>query len=165
MHEGGSPRPDAGIWALGVPILGINLGGGLPAVSATLAQPPVARRLPLANLSCRGVLAILGLAFIGHIAPFVQMLPFGPVGRAKLKTAAPLVPTLVTLAADPAGKVVTVPTAMVAASPWAPGVPSSMARLAGAVPSTDKARLASDPSTSTVSEPRTSEETVIEDIV
>ena len=28
-------------------ILGINLGGGLPAVSATLAQPPVARRWPI----------------------------------------------------------------------------------------------------------------------
>jgi len=38
-------------------ILGINLGGGLPAVSATLAQPPVARRLPLANLISLWVLA------------------------------------------------------------------------------------------------------------
>ncbi|WP_374332775.1 Na/Pi cotransporter family protein [Aestuariivirga sp.] len=63
-------------------ILGINLGGGLPAVSATLAQPPVARRLPLANLTCRGIVAILGLAFIGRIAPYVQMLPFGPVETA-----------------------------------------------------------------------------------
>ena len=63
-------------------ILGINLGGGLPAVSATLAQPPVARRLPLANLICRGVFAILCLAFIGRIAPWVQMLPFGPVETA-----------------------------------------------------------------------------------
>ena len=63
-------------------ILGINLGGGLPAVSATLAQPPVARRLPLANLICRGIVAILGLAFIGRIAPWVQLLPFGPVETA-----------------------------------------------------------------------------------
>ena len=63
-------------------ILGINLGGGLPAVSATLAQPPVARRLPLANLICRGIVALLGLAFIARIAPWVQMLPFGPVGTA-----------------------------------------------------------------------------------
>ena len=63
-------------------ILGINLGGGLPAVSATLAQPPVARRLPLANLICRGIVAILGLAFIGRIAPWVQVLPLGPVEAA-----------------------------------------------------------------------------------
>lgn len=63
-------------------ILGINLGGGLPAVSATLAQPPVARRLPLANLICRGILAILGLAFIARITPYVQMLPLGPIETA-----------------------------------------------------------------------------------
>lgn len=63
-------------------ILGINLGGGLPAVSATLAQPPVARRLPLANLICRGILAILALAFIARITPYVQMLPLGPIETA-----------------------------------------------------------------------------------
>ena len=40
-------------------ILGINLGGGLPPVTATLALPPAARRLPLANLLCRGAAAIL----------------------------------------------------------------------------------------------------------
>lgn len=63
-------------------ILGINLGGGLPAVSATLAQPPVARRLPLANLISRGILAILALAFIARITPYVQMLPLGPIETA-----------------------------------------------------------------------------------
>ena len=35
-------------------ILGVNFGGGLPAVTATLDQSPQARRLPLANLFCRG---------------------------------------------------------------------------------------------------------------
>ena len=50
---------------------------------------------------------------------------------------------------------------IVAAVPVAPGVPSSMLRVAGAVPRTDRARVLSDPSTSTVSEPRTSEETVM----
>lgn len=63
-------------------ILGLNFGGGLPAVSATLAEPPVARRLPLANLLCRGVIAILGLAFIGRITPYVAMLPLAPVETA-----------------------------------------------------------------------------------
>jgi phosphate:Na+ symporter len=63
-------------------ILGLNFGGGLPAVSATLAQPPVARRLPLANLLCRGVIAILGLAFLERLTPIVQLLPLGPVETA-----------------------------------------------------------------------------------
>jgi phosphate:Na+ symporter len=63
-------------------ILGINFGGGLPAVTATLAQPPVARRLPLANLLCRGVIALLGLAFIERITPQVELLPLGPVEAA-----------------------------------------------------------------------------------
>jgi phosphate:Na+ symporter len=63
-------------------ILGLNFGGGLPAVSATLAQPPVARRLPLANLLCRGVIAILGLAFLARLVPIVQLLPLGPVEAA-----------------------------------------------------------------------------------
>jgi len=39
-----------------------------------------------------------------------------------------------------------------------------MDRLAGAVARTDRDRLASAPSTSTVSEPRTSEETEMEDM-
>lgn len=60
-------------------ILGINLGGGLPAVSATLALPPAARRLPLANLFCRGLVAIAGLAGISQIAPPVEGLPLRPV--------------------------------------------------------------------------------------
>ena len=38
-------------------ILGLNCGGGLPAVTATFAQPPSARRLPIANLFCRTVTA------------------------------------------------------------------------------------------------------------
>jgi hypothetical protein len=82
----------------------------------------------------------------------------------KLKTAAEDVPTLATVAEEPGASVVVVPTAMVAASPVAPGVPSSMVREAGAVARTDRDRLASAPSTSTVSEPRTSEETEMEDM-
>ena len=63
-------------------ILGINFGGGLPAVTATLAESPVARRLPLANLMCRGLLAILCLAFLARITPHVELLPLGPVETA-----------------------------------------------------------------------------------
>ena len=63
-------------------ILGINLGGGLPAVTATMAQGPAARRLPLANLMCRGTLAILGVAFLQRITPHVELLPLGPIETA-----------------------------------------------------------------------------------
>jgi phosphate:Na+ symporter len=63
-------------------ILGINFGGGLPAVSATLALSPVARRLPLANLFCRGVVAIVGIAFIERVAPHIEILPLRPVETA-----------------------------------------------------------------------------------
>jgi len=63
-------------------ILGINFGGGLPAVFATLPLPPAARRLPLANLLCRGLTAILAVAFINRLTPLVIKLPLGPVETA-----------------------------------------------------------------------------------
>jgi hypothetical protein len=117
--------------------------------------------------------------------------PTGPCGMPKSKTAADDVPTLATVADAPGDRVVVVPTAIVAAEPVsplipcgpcgpvgpvapvapvgpcgpvAPGVPSSMDRLAGAVPRTERASVLSDPSTVTVSEPRTSVSTVMEDI-
>jgi phosphate:Na+ symporter len=60
-------------------ILGINFGGGLPAVTATLAQTPAARRLPLANLLCRGLAAIAGIAFVEQLTPIVKSVPLRPV--------------------------------------------------------------------------------------
>ena len=63
-------------------ILGINFGGGLPAVTATLAEPPAARRLPIANLLCRGLLAVMALAVIERLTPLVERLPLGPVETA-----------------------------------------------------------------------------------
>jgi phosphate:Na+ symporter len=63
-------------------ILGINFGGGLPAITSTLALPPEARRLPLANLLCRGLAAIIGLAFVSRITPYVVMVPLRPVETA-----------------------------------------------------------------------------------
>ncbi|MGQ0483910.1 MAG: Na/Pi cotransporter family protein [Hyphomicrobiales bacterium] len=63
-------------------ILGINLGGGLPSVTATLALPPPARRLPLANFLCRGAAALGCVAFLGKIGPMAQSLPVGPVEAA-----------------------------------------------------------------------------------
>jgi phosphate:Na+ symporter len=63
-------------------ILGINFGGGLPAVTSTLALPAAARRLPLANLLCRGIAAVAALAGIGWIVPWVARLPLPPVETA-----------------------------------------------------------------------------------
>ncbi len=63
-------------------ILGINLGGGLPSVTATLALPPPARRLPLANFLCRGAAALVAVAALGRIGPLLRSLPAGPVEAA-----------------------------------------------------------------------------------
>ena len=63
-------------------ILGINFGGGLPAVFSTLANPAPARRLPLANLFCRGLTAIVAVAFISRLTPLVEQLPLRSVETA-----------------------------------------------------------------------------------
>jgi phosphate:Na+ symporter len=63
-------------------ILGINFGGGLPAIASTLALPAAARRLPLSNLICRGIAAITGVAFVNRLTPYVAMVPLGPVETA-----------------------------------------------------------------------------------
>lgn len=65
-------------------ILGINAGGGLPAVTATLQLPPEARRLPLANFFCRGTVAVALLAFVSRIAPYLTALPLGLIELAVL---------------------------------------------------------------------------------
>jgi phosphate:Na+ symporter len=65
-------------------ILGLNFGGGLPAVSATLALSPAARRLPAANLFCRGVVAVGLLGLISQFLPIVQVMPMRPVETAML---------------------------------------------------------------------------------
>jgi hypothetical protein len=73
----------------------------------------------------------------------------------KLKTAAREVPTLVTVAEEPADRVVVVPTATVAAGP---GVPSSTDRTAGAVARTATSSVPVVSATVTESVPRTCEE-------
>jgi phosphate:Na+ symporter len=69
-------------------ILGLNFGGGLPAVSATLALSPAARRLPIANLFCRGVLALAILSVGNHVMPLIRAVPLPPVQVAMLFHAA-----------------------------------------------------------------------------
>lgn len=56
-------------------VLGLNFGGGLPAVTATFDQPARARRLPLANLFCRGSLAVLFLAALEPVGWLVARVP------------------------------------------------------------------------------------------
>jgi phosphate:Na+ symporter len=65
-------------------ILGVNCGGGLPAVTASLQMPPEARRLPLANLFCRATVSAALLAVVSRIAPYVTQLPIGLVEMAVL---------------------------------------------------------------------------------
>jgi hypothetical protein len=98
------------------------------------------------------------------VAPVAPVAPVRPEGIPKFRVAADVVPALTTVADAPGERVVVVPTAIGAAGPVAPGVPSSIVRLAGAVPSTERASVLSAPSTATVNEPRTSEETEIEDM-
>ena len=57
-------------------ILGINCGGSLPALTASLGLPAVARRLPVSNLICRFILGILLLAFSPTLLPQFTALPY-----------------------------------------------------------------------------------------
>jgi phosphate:Na+ symporter len=65
-------------------ILGVNCGGGLPAVTATLEMLPEARRLPRANLFCRGTVSVVLLTVVSRIAPHVTQLPIGLIEMAVL---------------------------------------------------------------------------------
>ena len=60
-------------------MLGINLGAGLPALSATAGQPPSVRRMPLANFLARGLLAVLILIFTRDIAQLLNGWSIHPV--------------------------------------------------------------------------------------
>src|ERR1035438_7659918 len=61
--------------------------------------------------------------WVGSTPPPVPPVPGAPWGIVKFRTAAELVPLLVTATDVPAAPVVTVPTVMVAAAPAAPVVP------------------------------------------
>ncbi len=65
-------------------ILGLNFAGGLPAVTGTLGQPAAARRLPLANLLCRGAVAVALLGFASRLLPFASLIPLRAVESAML---------------------------------------------------------------------------------
>jgi phosphate:Na+ symporter len=60
-------------------VLGINLGAALPAITATIAEPRVARRVPLGNLIFRLVGVLLALPFLGPIAQHLVAFDADPV--------------------------------------------------------------------------------------
>lgn len=83
-------------------ILGLNFGGGLPAITATLDQPASGRRLPMANMICRATLALVGLAGIGVLGAPIRALPVDAVHAvAILHTAFNVVAALVFLPLAP----------------------------------------------------------------
>ncbi|AWD23681.1 Na/Pi cotransporter family protein [Fuscovulum blasticum] len=59
-------------------VLGLNFGGGLPALSATLGQPAAARMLPVANLLCRGGLAVLAVLAMAPLLRGLTLLHLTP---------------------------------------------------------------------------------------
>jgi phosphate:Na+ symporter len=59
-------------------VLGLNFGGGLPAAMATLGDTASARLLPLANLFCRGSLAIVLMTTIAPLQWLFANLPIEP---------------------------------------------------------------------------------------
>ena len=56
-------------------LLGINCGGGIPAFLASLGLPASARRLPLANLLARAMLALVLLALASRLLQFMPEIP------------------------------------------------------------------------------------------
>ena len=60
-------------------VLGINLGAALPAITATIAEPRVARRIPLGNLIFRLLGVLLALPLLGPITPHLVAFDADPV--------------------------------------------------------------------------------------
>lgn len=60
-------------------VLGINLGAALPAITATLAEPVRARRIPLGNLFFRLFGVIIALPFLDLITPHLLAFDSDPI--------------------------------------------------------------------------------------
>ncbi len=60
-------------------VLGINLGAALPAITATIAEPRVARRIPLGNLIFRLVGVLIALPFLGRIGQELAAFEADPI--------------------------------------------------------------------------------------
>ncbi|HEX5080141.1 MAG TPA: Na/Pi cotransporter family protein [Geminicoccaceae bacterium] len=60
-------------------VLGINLGAALPAITATIAEPRVARRIPLGNLIFRLAGVLVALPFLGPLEQYLVAFDPEPV--------------------------------------------------------------------------------------
>ena len=60
-------------------MLGANLGGGLPALMATLAMSPEARRAAVGNLLFKPVGCAIALPWLGEIGPWIQRIDADPI--------------------------------------------------------------------------------------
>ena len=63
-------------------VLGINLGGCMPALLGSLGMPPEARQLPLANLICRGLLCVVALPYVGYVPIVIAYFGVGGLAAA-----------------------------------------------------------------------------------
>jgi phosphate:Na+ symporter len=59
-------------------VLGANLGAAMPAVTATFADRPAARRVAVGNLLFRLTGVVVALPFIGMIIPWLELLETAP---------------------------------------------------------------------------------------
>ncbi len=59
-------------------VLGVNLGAALPAISATIAEPPAARRIPLGNLIFRLIGVVVCWIALPWLQPELARLIAGP---------------------------------------------------------------------------------------
>lgn len=62
-------------------LLGINIGGTLPALSATVSEPPAVRRIPLGNFLFRLTGALAILPFLDPVTTLVVGLTSGPANQ------------------------------------------------------------------------------------
>ena len=69
-------------------VLGANLGAAMPAITATFADKPAARRVALGNLLFRLTGGIVALPFVAMIVPWLQLLEADP-GRGSWSTSTP----------------------------------------------------------------------------
>ncbi len=59
-------------------LLGVNIGAALPALTATLSEPPLVRRIPVGNLLFRLMGVILVLPFLSKVPDFLALLSSDP---------------------------------------------------------------------------------------
>ena len=62
-------------------VLGVNFGGGFPALTSTAQFEPAARRAPLANMLCRGIASAILLPFLPRLSPAIAGYVSDPIQK------------------------------------------------------------------------------------